>query len=218
MLETAQAWTTHHFACLFGYGAQAVCPYLALEIVRHSCADSAVMSLVELSNETAQANFRAAIEEGLQKVLSKMGISSLSSYIGAQIFECIGLGENVVERCFVGTPSRIGGLEIDDVERDVLDCHRRAFPFSHKQLINYGMMSSRPGGEYHGNNQRSLKLCIRLWYQPQSCQHSRTARAVSSVLGPSAERPPLALRDMLTFASDRSAIALDQVVPNWPLK
>lgn len=214
VVETAQAWTTHHFACLFGYGAQAVCPYLALEIVRHSCADSAVMSLVELSNETAQANFRAAIEEGLQKVLSKMGISSLSSYIGAQIFECIGLGENVVERCFVGTPSRIGGLEIDDIERDVLDCHRRAFPFSHKQLINYGMMSSRPGGEYHGNNPKIVKAlhsALGISRKVVSIQERQEQfRQYSALVR---ERPPLALRDMLTFASDRSAIALDQVEP-----
>ncbi len=214
VVETAQAWTTHHFACLFGYGAQAVCPYLALEIVRHSCADSAVMSLVELSNETAQANFRAAIEEGLQKVLSKMGISSLSSYIGAQIFECIGLGENVVERCFVGTPSRIGGLEIDDIERDVLDCHRRAFPFSHKQLINYGMMSSRPGGEYHGNNPKIVKAlhsALGISRKVVSIQERQEQfREYSALVR---ERPPLALRDMLTFASDRSAIALEQVEP-----
>lgn len=214
VVETAQAWTTHHFACLFGYGAQAVCPYLALEIVRHSCADSAVMSLVELSNETAQANFRAAIEEGLQKVLSKMGISSLLSYIGAQIFECIGLGENVVERCFVGTPSRIGGLEIDDIERDVLDCHRRAFPFSHKQLINYGMMSSRPGGEYHGNNPKIVKAlhsALGISRKVVSIQERQEQfRQYSALVR---ERPPLALRDMLTFASDRSAIALDQVEP-----
>jgi glutamate synthase (ferredoxin) len=214
VLETAQAWTTHHFACLFGYGAQAVCPYLALEIVRHSCADSAVMSLVELSNEKAQANFRAAIEEGLQKVLSKMGISSLSSYIGAQIFECIGLGENVVERCFVGTPSRIGGLEIDDIERDLLDCHRRAFPFSHKQLINYGMMSSRPGGEYHGNNPnivKALHSALGISRKVVSIQERQEQfRQYSALVR---ERPPLALRDMLTFASDRSAIDLDQVEP-----
>lgn len=214
VLETAQSWTTHHFACLFGYGAQAVCPYLALEIVRHSCADSEVKSLVELSNETAQANFRAAIEEGLQKVLSKMGISSLSSYIGAQIFECIGLGENVVERCFVGTPSRIGGLEIDDIERDVLDCHRRAFPFSHKQLINYGMMSSRPGGEYHGNNPKIVKAlhsALGINRKIVSIQERQEQfRQYSALVR---ERPPLALRDMLTFASDREAISLDQVEP-----
>ncbi|CAN5508323.1 glutamate synthase-related protein [soil metagenome] len=214
VLETAQCWTTHHFACLFGYGAQAVCPYLAFEIVRHSCADSEVKSLVELSNDAAQANFRAAIEEGLQKVLSKMGISSLSSYIGAQIFECIGLGENVVERCFVGTPSRIGGLEIDDIERDVLDCHRRAFPYSHKQLINYGMMSSRPGGEYHGNNPKIVKAlhsALGITSKVVSIQERQEQfREYSALVR---ERPPLALRDMLTFESDRSAIDLDQVEP-----
>jgi len=220
IVETAQCWTTHHFACLFGFGAQAVCPYLAFEIVRHSCQEGEVKQLLEqaveapgqLTADQAQANFKKAVEEGLLKVLSKMGISSLSSYIGAQIFECIGLGDTVVERCFTGTPSRIGGLEIDDIERDIVDLHRKAFPFAHKQLINYGMMSSRPGGEYHGNNPkivRALHTALGISQKVVSIKERQERFLEYSALV--RQRPPLALRDLLRFVSDRQPIALDQV-------
>ncbi len=214
IVETGQCWTTHQFACLFAFGAQAVCPYMALEIVRHSCADAEIKSLVELSNHDAQANFRAAVEEGLQKVLSKMGISSLTSYIGAQIFECIGLSDSVVQRCFTDTPSRIGGLEIEDIEKDVLAFHRKAFPFTHKRLINYGMMSSRPDGEYHGNNPkivRALHTALGISQKVVSVQERQEEFKRYSALV--RERPPLALRDMLTFKPDRPPVALDEVEP-----
>jgi glutamate synthase (ferredoxin) len=223
IVESAQCWTTHHFACLFGFGAQAVCPYLAYEIVRHSCQEGEVKSLIEqaseepdttLTIERAQANFKTAVEEGLLKILSKMGISSLTSYIGAQIFECIGLGDVVVERCFAGTPSRIGGLEMDDIERDILDFHRKAFPFGHKQLINYGMMSSRPGGEYHGNNPkivRALHTALGISQKVVSIKERQERfQEYSSLVR---DRPPLALRDLLTFTSERSPIAVDEVEP-----
>jgi len=210
--ETAQCWTTHHMACLFGFGAQAVCPYMAYEIVRHSCADVELKTLVEIAPETAQANFKAAIEEGLLKVLSKMGISSLSSYIGAQIFECIGLGNKVMERCFAGTPSRIGGLEIEDIERDVLECHRKAFPFPHKQLINYGMMTSRQDGEYHGNNPNVVKaLHTALGISQKVVDIGERQKRFTEYSALVKERPPLALRDMLRFSSDRAAIPLEEV-------
>jgi glutamate synthase (ferredoxin) len=221
IVESAQCWTTHHFACLFGFGAQAVCPYLAYEIVRHSCQEGEVKSLIEqasaepggeLTIDCAQANFKTAVEEGLLKVLSKMGISSLTSYIGAQIFECIGLGDTVVERCFAETPSRIGGLEIDDIERDILDLHRKAFPFGHKQLINYGMMSSRPGGEYHGNNPkivRALHSALGISRKVVGItERQERFKEYSSLVR---DRPPVALRDLLCFNSDRQPIALDQV-------
>ncbi|MBS2008481.1 MAG: glutamate synthase large subunit [Cyanobacteria bacterium SZAS TMP-1] len=223
IVESAQCWTTHHFACLFGFGAQAVCPYLALEVIRHSCAEDSSGSVSALAIERAQANFKIAVEEGLLKVLSKMGISSLASYTGAQIFECIGLGEAVVERCFEGTPSRIGGMEIDDIERDILECHRKAFPFAHKQLINYGMMSSRPGGEYHGNNPKVVKaLHTALGISQKKgnvkepgqenvvniAERQLRFKEYSELVR---QRPPLALRDLLAFASDREPIDIDQV-------
>src|SRR5438477_5618367 len=96
--EAGDAWDVHHFAALIGFGAEAVHPWLALEsVARH------------VENENGPAKFRAAAEKGLLKILSKMGISTLSSYCGAQIFEALGLGAEVIDRCFTGTVSTIGG-------------------------------------------------------------------------------------------------------------
>jgi len=177
IVETAQAWSTHHFACLLGYGAQAICPYLALETVRHWFLSEKTQTFLQqanggdklspekqaqladfigLTSEKAQLNYKKAIEGGLLKVLSKMGISLLASYIGAQIFECIGLGPKVIERCFVGTTSRLGGLELAGLAQELLQFHHVAFPGTTK-LVNYGLMSYRADGEYHGNNPALVK-------------------------------------------------------------
>src|SRR5947208_245493 len=92
--EAGDAWDVHHFAALIGFGAEAVHPWLALESVR-----------CHVEADTAPAKFRAAAEKGLLKILSKMGISTLSSYCGAQIFEALGLGAEVIDRCFTGPVS-----------------------------------------------------------------------------------------------------------------
>src|SRR2546430_14285355 len=94
--EAGDAWDVHHLAALFGYGAEAVHPWLALQCLRD----------VEASAD----KYRSAAEKGLLKILSKMGISTLQSYAGAQIFEAIGLGPEVIDRCFTGTASVIGGI------------------------------------------------------------------------------------------------------------
>src|SRR3989441_13066338 len=96
--EAGDAWDVHHFAALIGYGAEAVHPWLALESVQ-----------VQVAEDDARLRFRAAAEAGLLKILSKMGISTLSSYCGAQIFEALGLGAEGIDRCFTGTVSTIGG-------------------------------------------------------------------------------------------------------------
>ena len=117
IVETAQCWSTHHFACLIGYGAAAVCPYLALETVRHWWAEPRTQGMMERGRITqttmvgAQSNYRKAVEAGLLKILSKMGISLLSSYQGAQIFEAIGIGPELLELGFSGTTSRVGGTQ-----------------------------------------------------------------------------------------------------------
>src|SRR5206468_1816555 len=98
------AWDVHHFAALIGYGAEAVHPWLALASVQALCPGG-----------EGQMKFRAAAEKGLLKVLSKMGISTLSSYCGAQIFEALGLGAEVVDRCFTGTVSTIGGIGFAEI-------------------------------------------------------------------------------------------------------
>ena len=123
--ETAQAWSTHHMNCLIGYGAHAVHPYLLWRAVRHhyELPKSTKMrkdgTLPDISLENAYTNTRSALEAGMLKILSKIGICLLSSYHGAQIFEAIGIGEDVMESAFRGTPSRIGGMSFRDLALEV---------------------------------------------------------------------------------------------------
>ncbi len=227
VVETAQCWSTHHFACLLGYGAQAVCPYLALETTRHwyvsdrtqtflaqvEARPEQLADFVGLTIEKAQLNYIKAIEAGLLKILSKMGISLLTSYVGAQIFECLGLGSHVIERCFTGTTSRLGGLEIDEIAQESVRFHQQAYGASAK-TINYGVITYRPDGEYHGNNPQVVKAlhgAVGL-NKKITDPAERTAQFLvySQLLK---ERPPQALRDLLQFQSDRAPIAIDEVEP-----
>jgi glutamate synthase (ferredoxin) len=102
VVDTAQCWSTHHFACLVGYGASAVCPYLAMESVRHWWADSRTQKLMETGKlprhpQRCPGQLSQAVENGLLKILSKMGISLITSYQGAQIFEAVGIGDDLLE-------------------------------------------------------------------------------------------------------------------------
>ncbi|NEQ37413.1 MAG: glutamate synthase subunit alpha [Okeania sp. SIO3I5] len=164
VVETAQCWSTHHFACLVGYGASAVHPYLALESVRAWWSSSTVQNQMErgkitkITIEEAQKHYRKAVEAGLLKILSKMGISLLSSYQGAQIFEAIGIGGDLLELAFRGTTSRMGGLTVPELAQEVISFHHRAFPeLNIKKLENYGFVQYRPSGEYHMNSPEMSK-------------------------------------------------------------
>ena len=164
VVDTAQCWSTHHFACLIGYGAAAVCPYLALESVRGWWADSKTQNLMKhgkvpnITVATAQAQYRKAVENGLLKIMSKMGISMLSSYQAAQIFEAIGIGGDLLDLGFKGTVSRIGGLTVAELAHEVMSFHSQAFPeLNAKKLENYGFVQYRRGGEYHMNSPEMAK-------------------------------------------------------------
>src|SRR5207237_4818465 len=110
----------HHIACLLAVGADAICPRLALETV---AADADASEDSDLLSPEAQDRFQAACEDGVLKVLSKMGISTVDSYRGAQIFEAIGLAPEVVDLCFPGTPSQVSGLGWDALGEDALALH-----------------------------------------------------------------------------------------------
>ncbi|WP_339383392.1 glutamate synthase-related protein [Oculatella sp. LEGE 06141] len=211
VVDTAQCWSTHHFACLLGYGASAVCPYLSWETVRHWWADAKTQSLMErgkiakTSLTGAQHNYRKAIEAGLLKILSKMGISLLSSYSGAQIFEAIGVGSDLLYLGFKGTASRLGGLSVNELAQEVLSFHQRAFPeLSGKKLENYGFFNYKPGGEYHMN---SPELAKALHKAVTTKEHDHYALYQQSI----AQRPVTALRDLLDFKGDRPSIPVEEV-------
>ncbi|MCL1468846.1 glutamate synthase-related protein [Argonema galeatum] len=164
IVDTAQCWSTHHFACLLGYGASAICPYLGLETVRTWWRNPKTQSFMERGKilsctlGKAEANYCKAVEDGLLKILSKMGISLLSSYQGAQIFEAIGIGSDLLHLGFAGTASRIGGLTVAELASEVMSFHSKAFPeLTFKKLENFGFVQYRPGGEFHMNSPEMAK-------------------------------------------------------------
>src|SRR5689334_1169082 len=142
--EAGDAFDIHHLATLIGYGAEAVHPWLAIESV-------GALFESEPSPTQARARYRDAAEKGLLKVLSKMGISTLSSYCGAQIFEALGLGHEVISACFEGTASPLGGIGFDEIAQDVATRCRTAFAeASPASLPDYGRARFRKDGEDHG--------------------------------------------------------------------
>lgn len=215
VIDTAQCWSTHHFACLIGYGASAVCPYLALETIAQWWIEPKTQKLMEngkleaISLEKALINYRKSVEAGLLKILSKMGISLLSSYHGAQIFEAIGLSADLVKLAFNGTTSRVGGLSIAEVAQEAIAFHSKAFPnLTAKKLENYGFVNYRPGGEYHMNSPemaKALHKAVAAHSQGQGYDHYETYRQILQ------QRPVTALRDLLEFNSDRASIAIEEV-------
>lgn len=213
VVDTAQCWSTHHFACLIGYGASAVCPYLTLETIRQWWADSKTQKMMEkgrlekISCGQAQEQYRHAVEMGLLKILSKMGISLLSSYNGAQIFEAIGLGPEVIDLAFAGTTSRVGGLNLQELAQEVINFHHRAFPeLQGKKLENYGFINYRPRGEYHMNSPDMAKA-LHQAVAGKDYDHYDVYKQYLE------ERPPTALRDLLDFQSDRASIPIEEVEP-----
>src|SRR2546426_145408 len=177
--EAGDAWDVHHLAALFGYGAEAVHPWLALQCLRD----------VESSAE----KYRSAAEKGLLKILSKMGISTLQSYAGAQIFEAIGLGPEVIERCFTGTASVIGGIGFKEIAEDVLARHQGA-----GVLPDHGRIRYRRDGEDHG------------WSPPlvRALQHAESTGFADG----GRARAPAGPRDLLDFR-EQSPVPLDEVEP-----
>lgn len=232
VVQSGSVWSTHHFACLVGYGANAVHPYLALETVRawHGLPKTKTMMktgrLMKVTVEEAQANFRIAIENGLLKILSKIGISLLTSYSGAQIFEVIGLGQSVIDYSFKGTTSRIGGLNLEDIASEVAMMRPEAVTEKLK-LINYGFYKPIPRtGEYHINSSNMAKLLH------NAIGLDKTVSAASNrdelendgvkpqnvadyeIFKKSLETAPLAaIRDLLDFDSDRESIPIEEVEP-----
>ena len=195
--EAGDAWDVHHFAALIGYGVEAVHPWLALESVRH-----------QVEDDRAAAQFRAAAERGLLKILSKMGISTLSSYCGAQIFEALGLGAEIVEQALTGTVSTIGGIGFAEVAEDVLARHQAAYPESASEevvLPDHGRVRYRRDGEDHGWSPPLVRAM-------QDAVAAGTAPAYEAFRARVAARLPASPRDLLALRAG-TPIPLDDVEP-----
>jgi glutamate synthase (ferredoxin) len=211
--QTAQCWSTHHVACLIGYGASAVHPYAALESVRSWYYSAKTKSLMEqgkipsISVGDALDNYRESIDGGLLKIMSKIGISLLSSYHAAQIFEAIGLGKDLITLGFKGTVSRVGGLTVEELANEVNSLHRAGFPETPlKNLQNYGFVKYYTGKEYHHNSPPLTKLLHKALETKDIDSYKLFQESLRTA-------PLSTLRDLLDVKSDREPIPIDQVQP-----
>ena len=208
LLESGDAREVHHVALLIGYGAGAVNPYFAFETLD----DMIEHRVVEgIAREKATVNFIKALNKGILKVMSKMGISTLQSYCGAQIFEAIGLEPSFVDRYFTWTASRIGGVGIDVIAREVKERHDRAFSSRNRpadDLDSGGESKWRRDGELHLFNPETVQ---KLQHATQSNQYAvyrdftRVVNDQSRALG--------TLRGLLDFKSGNAPVPLDEVEP-----
>ncbi|XP_043522456.1 glutamate synthase [NADH] isoform X1 [Frieseomelitta varia] len=157
IIETAEAREVHHICLLLGYGADAICPYLVFEMARNLRMDGVLDS--SLTDNALCANYAEAMERGIAKVMAKMGISTLQSYKGAQIFEAVGLSDEVIDKCFKGTHSRIGGVTFDILAKEAFERHQITYwkkPMDMLVIRNPGMYHWRSGGEKHINDPDSI--------------------------------------------------------------
>lgn len=158
LLETAEAREVHHACCLVGYGADGINPYLAIETLCRMKRENLLKK--EMSEEEIVKNYKYAVDAGILKVMSKMGISTLASYKGAQIFEALGIDNSVIDRCFAGTASRIKGITFEYIAEDAFALHERGYPSRETNkpvgLPETGEYNWRDGGEKHVNDPAAI--------------------------------------------------------------
>ncbi len=201
--ETGEPREDHHYAALIGYGAALVHPYLAFATARHAAVSAKHREPID--GDTAVENYVGAVEKGLLKIMSKMGISTIASYRGAQIFEALGVHHDVIERYFYGTPGRVGGATLETFGTDVLRFHGEAFG-EDTGLADRGIYRFRKAGEYHAFNPMVFKPLHKAVRNRDFEAYQEFARQV-------AERAPASLRDLLDTRPLGPAVPLDEVEP-----
>jgi len=207
IVESGEPREVHHFALLFGYGADCVAPYLAYEAVKHIARFQKEGAIEEAK---AVYNYRKAVEKGILKILSKMGISTLQSYRGAQIFEAVGVGKEVIDLCFPGTVSRIGGISLEVISQETLRRHSRAFCAGSSALTvleTGGNYQWKKDGEFHLWNPESVTAL-----QEAARRNDYARYKEFAVLINDQSRHPATLRGLLRFKA-RTPVPLQEVEP-----
>jgi glutamate synthase (NADPH) large chain len=207
IVEAGDVWEVHHFACLVGFGATAINPYLALSTIRDLKIDGKLDT--NLDAEQLKKNYIKAVNDGLLKVFSKMGISTLQSYQGAQIFEIIGLNKSVVDKYFRGATSRIEGMGLDEIAKETLAKH--LFAFSRKdvpveRLVVGGLYQWKRKGEFHLFNPQTIHL---LQYSTRMNDYA-AFKKYSKLVNDQSEKAAT-LRSMFGFKRNRPSISIDEV-------
>ena len=208
--DTGEALDVHAVACLLGYGAQAVCPYLAFESIR---ALSAAGELNSHSADDACAKYVKALEKGVLKIMSKMGISTARSYQGAQIFEAVGLSQELVDRHFTWTPTRIGGITIDELQRDYARRQLAAYP---QNGALAGSLELEPGGYfqwYRDGERHMLNPATVALLQKATGANSYPIYREFAAQCEIEDRRATTLRGLLEFRRAEEPLPLDAVEP-----
>jgi len=203
VVETGEARDVHQIACCFGFGATAICPYLGYATVRQLvAADKGKGKLGDISLEKAMSNYRKALEKGILKIMSKMGISVLNSYQGAQTFEAIGIGNDVVDFSFTGVSSKIAGISFEEIAEESLIRHRAAYekevPAGEVlDLGDPGYNRYRKSGERHVFNTETIKNF-------HTYVKSGKAEDYEEYVRVSLETNPVAIKDLIEFVPSES--------------
>ncbi|MBX9784099.1 MAG: glutamate synthase large subunit [Chitinophagaceae bacterium] len=209
VVEAGDVWEVHHFACLIAFGATAINPYLALASIRNMKANGKLQT--ELSWDELRYNYIKAVCDGLLKVFSKMGISTLQSYQGAQIFEILGLNQEVVDKYFTGATSRIQGIGLEEIAKEALVKHW--FAFSRKdipvdRLPVGGIYQWKRKGEFHLFNPTTIHL---LQYSTRMNDYV-TFKKYSKAVNDQSEKAAT-LRSLFEFKRNRPSISIEEVEP-----
>jgi glutamate synthase (ferredoxin) len=206
--ESGEPREVHHFAALIGYGANAIYPALVYDQIAEMIAEGRHTAGMTLAQGIG--NFAKAVDKGLLKIMSKMGIATLDAYCGAQIFEALGIGEELLRVAFDGTPSVIGGVGFQSVAEDVLAWHRKGFPEGAARMLKletWGLFKPRRGGEVHEWSPQvvhALQAVARAGSRAESQAMHREYAALMNGL-------KLSPRHLLDFACCRPAIPIEQV-------
>jgi glutamate synthase (NADPH/NADH) large chain/glutamate synthase (ferredoxin) len=209
VLESGEPREVHHMATLIGYGANGVNPYLLLDTAGELAAEGGVPDVTD--PDVAEKNIVKAIGKGLLKTISKMGISTIQSYSGAQIFEAVGLERDLIDRHFTGTASRIGGIGMDVLARETLDRHAQAYPMDGHILPVGGIYKWRRDGERHLWNPETIAL-MQHAVRKEGEEAKETYQQYAARANGEATRTG-ALRGLIRFAEGREPVPLDEVEP-----
>jgi glutamate synthase (NADPH/NADH) large chain len=202
LVETGTARDPHHFACLIGYGATAVYPYMAYQVLFEMMRRGRVKLDFATRMELGRS-YRAGIRKGLFKIMSKMGIATIASYRSSQLFEIVGLHEEVVQMCFTGTESRVQGADFTDLEADQKQLSARAWN-PREPIEQGGLLKYVHGGEYHMYNPDVVALLQTAVVSGEYEHYLRFAAAVN-------DRPVSTFRDLLKLKGAAQPIPIEEV-------
>ncbi|HJY83005.1 MAG TPA: glutamate synthase large subunit, partial [Candidatus Binatia bacterium] len=208
VLESGEPREVHHFCLLIGYGIQAINPYLAYECLNDMIGEGV---LKDITYYDAVKGYVKAVGKGVVKVMAKMGISTIKSYCGAQIFEAVGLGQELIDKYFTWTPSRIGGIGLAEVAQEAQRQHEKAFPaipLNGHTLEAYGQYQYRKDGELHLFNPKTIHLL------QKACRNNdyATFKEYTKLIDDQSERVAT-LRGLMELKCDSQAIPLEEVEP-----